>query len=168
MDDCYSVTTGPRIIAATPHAEVVVNEPVPPTPPSEAYIPSKVMHFMCSSSHNFPTINACATQPCPAGLAFVLSQPRNTHGQNCLCVLCFCLLRFCKNLIGLKRHVAELPLYTQPLHDVNNYHSYSTYLVQGRQLRPSRRSACQYASISSVRDHASCIACGLVRHPSSR
>lgn len=72
-DDCYAVTTGPRIIAATPHAEVVVNEPVPPISPSEAYIPSKVMHYMSISSHCMPSMNTCATQPCPAGVAFVLS-----------------------------------------------------------------------------------------------
>ena len=113
MDDCHAVTTGPRIIAATPHAEVVVNEPVPPTPSSEAYIPSKVMHLMCSGSQCLPTVNACATQPCPAGIAFVLSWPGNSHSQNYMCVLCFCLLQLCcKNPFDLRRHVAELPLYT--------------------------------------------------------
>ncbi len=37
-------TGGPRIVAATPHAEVVIAEstPVPPTPASQAYIPCKV------------------------------------------------------------------------------------------------------------------------------
>ena len=51
QDECLyplcAGTAGPRIVAATPHAEVVIAEPTqaPATPASQAYIPCKASPF---------------------------------------------------------------------------------------------------------------------------